>query len=143
MEEKNTARVRFAALSENESFARVVTSGFVMHYAVTPSFLADVKTMVSEAVTNAIVHGYRDREKEKSFVVLELKYDGKNRLTVSVTDHGRGIEDIGKAMEPFFTTDKEGERSGMGLPIMKAFSDSFRIVSRPGFTKVTMKKRLS
>ena len=138
----NAARVRFPALGENESFARIVTAGFLMHLEVTPAFLADVKTMVSEAVTNAIVHGYRDRAGKDAFITLDLKCFEDRTLVMSVTDHGRGIDNVPAAMEPFFTTDREGERSGMGLPIMNAFSDSMRIVSRPGFTRVTMRKKL-
>lgn len=138
----NAARVRFAALGENESFARTVTAGFLMHLEVTPAFLADVKTMVSEAVTNAVVHGYRGKDGRGCFVTLDLKCYSDRTLVMSVTDHGRGIENVSAAMEPFFTTDREGERSGMGLPIMNAFSDSLRITSRAGFTRVTMKKKL-
>ncbi len=139
---QNSTRVRFLALGENESFARIVTAGFLMHLGVTPSDLADVKTMVSEAVTNAIVHGYRGMDGKKNFLFLELRFFSDRTLVISVTDKGRGIENVEAALEPFFTTDREGERSGMGLPIMQAFSDSLRIVSRPGYTKVTMKKKM-
>ncbi|MBR3837310.1 MAG: anti-sigma F factor [Clostridia bacterium] len=138
----NCARVRFPALGENEGFARLLTAGFLMHLQVTPAILADVKTMVSEAVTNAIVHGYRGREGKKCFVFLELKFYSDRTLMITVTDLGRGIDNVEDAMEPFFTTDREGERSGMGLPIMQAFSDSLRIRSRPGRTVVTMRKKL-
>lgn len=139
---QNSARVRFPALGENESFARIFTAGFLMHLNVTPSFLADVKTMVSEAVTNAIVHGYRGEEGRKKYIFLELKVTCDRVLTISVVDKGRGIESVEDALTPFFTTDKEGERSGMGLPIMQAFSDSLRLTSRPGYTRVTMRKKL-
>lgn len=138
----NSARVRFPAVSENESFARVVTAGFLMHLGVTPEILADLKTVVSEAVTNAIVHGYRGKDPKTSFILLELKYYSDRSLVISVTDRGRGIENIEKAMEPFFTTDREGERSGMGLPIMQAFTDSIRIVSKKCGTRVVMRKKL-
>ncbi|MBR2615601.1 MAG: anti-sigma F factor [Clostridia bacterium] len=138
----NAARVSFPALGENESFARIVTAGFLMHVGVTPSQLADIKTVVSEAVTNAIVHGYRGQAGKDCTVVLDLKYRRDGILIVSVTDRGRGIENVEAAMEPFFTTDREGERSGMGLPIMQAFTDSLRILSRPGYTRVTMKKKI-
>ncbi len=138
----NTTRLRFPALGENESFARIVTAGFLMHLGVTPSTLADIKTMVSEAVTNAIVHGYRGEDPNQSFIFLELKFYKDRTLIISVTDKGHGIENVEAAMEPFFTTDREGERSGMGLPIMRAFSDAMRITSRPGRTCVTMRKKL-
>ena len=138
----NSARVRFPAVSENESFARVVTAGFLMHLGVTPEVLADLKTVVSEAVTNAIVHGYRGRDGKNCYILLELKYYSDGSLVISVTDRGQGIENIEKAMEPFFTTDREGERSGMGLPIMEAFTDSIRVFSKKGGTRVVMRKKL-
>lgn len=138
----NAAKVRFPALGENESFARVVTTGFLMHLGVTPAALADVKTVVSEAVTNAIVHGYRGRDGKRCPVYLDLTMYSDRTLVIVVRDRGRGIEDLEKAMEPFFTTDREGERSGMGLPIMEAFTDKMKIVSSPRGTKVVMKKRL-
>ncbi len=138
----NTVRVRFPALSENESVARVITTGFLMHQGVTPAALADIKTVVSEAVTNAIVHGYRGRDGARCPVFLELTMYADRTLVVKVRDKGRGIEDIEKAMQPFFTTDREGERSGMGLPIMDAFTDQMKITSSPAGTRVVMKKRL-
>lgn len=138
----NMTRCRFPALGENESFARIVTAGFLMHLGVTPATLADIKTMVSEAVTNAIVHGYRGKDLSQSFILLDLKFYKDRTLVISVTDKGQGIENVEAAMEPFFTTDREGERSGMGLPIMRAFSDAMRITSRPGLTRVTMRKKL-
>ncbi len=140
---QNFARIRFPALAENESFARVVTAGFLMHLSVTPSDLADIKTVVSEAVTNAIVHGYRGiDDQRKKQVLLELCFYKDRTLQIRVTDKGRGIENVEKAMEPFYTTDKEGERSGMGLPIIRAFCDGMRIVTRPGYTRISMKKKL-
>lgn len=138
----NFARVRFPAIGENEGFARTLTAGFLMHLQVTPSQLADIKTVVSEAVTNAIVHGYRGEDGRQRSVLLELCFYRDRTLLIRVTDRGRGIENVEKAMEPFFTTDREGERSGMGLPIIRAFCDSVRVVSRPGFTRLTMKKKL-
>ncbi len=137
----NSVRVRFPALGQNESFARIVTAGFLMHLGVTPSQLADIKTVVSEAVTNAIVHGYSGENRGK-FVLLELIFYSDRTLVCRVTDKGRGIEDVERAMEPFFTTDREGERSGMGLPIISAFCDGVRISTKPGFTRITMRKKL-
>ena len=139
---KNSVCVKFPALGENEGFARIIAAGFLMNVGVRAQDLADVKTMVSEAVTNAIVHGYRGMDGKKSEIRLEMKYFSDGTLSVSVTDHGRGIADVEKALEPFYTTDREGERSGMGLPIIRAFCDSVRVVSRPGFTRLTMKKKL-
>ncbi len=138
----NSAKVIFPAISENEAFARIVTAGFLMHLGVTPADLADIKTMVSEAVTNSIVHGYRGLEGGKHPVQLELKLDVDRNLWITVTDRGRGIENVEAALEPFFTTDREGERSGMGLPIIQAFSDSMRLTSRPGLTRLRIRKKL-
>ncbi|MBR5295469.1 MAG: anti-sigma F factor [Clostridia bacterium] len=138
----NSVRVRFPALGQNESFARIATAGFLMHLGVTPSQLADIKTVVSEAVTNAIVHGYSGKEDKNTYVFLEMIYYSDRTLVCRVTDKGRGIEDVERAMEPFYTTDREGERSGMGLPIISAFCDCVKISTRPGFTRITMKKNL-
>ena len=138
---QNSARVRFPALGENESFARIVTAGFLMHLGVTPSQLADIKTVVSEAVTNAIVHGYEGGGKDR-YILLEMCFFEDRTLQICVTDKGRGIEDVERAMEPFYTTDREGERSGMGLPIICAFCDKVKIVTRPGYTRIRMRKKL-
>ena len=138
----NAVKTRFPALGENEAVARVITTGFLMHVGVTPALLADVKTVVSEAVTNAIVHGYRGRDGRHCPVYLDLALYADRTLVITVRDRGRGIEDVEQAMQPFFTTDREGERSGMGLPIMEAFTDKMKIVSSPRGTKVVMKKRL-
>ena len=155
----NSARVRFPALGENESFARTLTAGFLMHLGVTPSQLADIKTVVSEAVTNAIVHGYRGEDGRKRAVLLELCFYKDRTLLIRVTDRGRGIENVEQAMEPFFTTMPNEERSGMGFAVMqtfmdvvevtsapgsgtRAFCDRVSVVSRPGFTRLTMKKKL-
>ena len=141
-EVKNSARVRFPAQSENEGFARIFTAGFLMPLGITPTQLADVKTAVSEAVTNSIVHGYRGVEnRSEAYIFLDLRFYSDRTLVVTVWDRGCGIPDVEKAMQPFFTTDPESERSGMGLPIMDAFCDSLRITSSPRGTKVVMKKR--
>ena len=139
---KNHARVQFSALSENENFARVTTVGFLMNLGVGPEALADLKTVVSEAVTNAIVHGYRGREGARCTVLLDLKYYSDRSLVITVADRGVGIGNVEEAMKPFFTTDREGERSGMGLPIMQAFTDAMMIRSSPKGTRVVMKKKL-
>ena len=139
---KNHARVQFSALSENENFARVTTVGFLMNLGVGPEILADLKTVVSEAVTNAIVHGYRGENGARCRVLLDLKFYSDRSLVITVTDWGVGIGNVEEAMKPFFTTDREGERSGMGLPIMQAFTDAMLIRSSPKGTRVIMKKKL-
>ena len=105
----------------------------------TVSEIADIKTAVSEAVTNAIVHGY---EGTRGTVILRASIDG-TLLTIEITDKGRGIADIPQAMEPFFTTHPEQERSGMGFAVMQTFMDDLRVTSTPGQgTTVRMKKRI-
>ena len=133
------AKTKFSAISRNEKLARVFVMGFLIPFDLETAKLADVKTCVSEAVTNAVVHAYPGREDPKNPVMLELKLYDNGTLTVTVADQGVGIRDLEEARQPFFTTDREGERSGMGLPIMETFSDSFRIITSPKGTRVTMK----
>ena len=141
-EKINEMKIKFRALSSNESFARILTTAFLMPYSPTVEEIADIKTAVSEAVTNAIVHGYRsDGEK---FVTLSETMYSDGTFNVTVSDKGCGIPDIHMAMEPLFTTDAENERSGMGFSIMETFSDKLRVTSRVGVgTRVTMTKKLS
>ncbi len=140
MKKRNYLKAVFPAVSENEALARLMTAGFLMPVGVTAQQLADIKTLVSEAVTNAVVHAYRDREAGE--VKMEMSLNEKGILTVTVRDFGCGIGDVEQAMEPFFTTDREGERSGMGLPIIQAFSDSFKLRSDARGTKLVMKKKI-
>jgi len=140
---KNHAYVSFDAKSINESFARMVVMAFMTEMNPTLDELEDVKTAVSEAVTNAIIHGY-DLENEFGFkdklVELSCVRDGQ-KLTVSVVDHGVGIEDVEEAKQPFFTTKPEQERSGMGFSFMESFMDEVDVYSKVGEgTRVTMTK---
>lgn len=135
----NEMTVRFSALSQNESFARVVASAFAAQLNPTLNEMADIKTAVSEAVTNAIVHGYGGGTGE---VELFMALDGQV-VTVTVRDRGRGIEDVEAARQPFFTTAPDDERSGMGFSVMEAFMDELEVSSEVGNgTSVTMKKRI-
>lgn len=135
---ENRMRLEFHAASVNEGFARVAVSAFFAQLNPTLDEIEDVKTAVSEAVTNAIIHGYGERE---GTVALSCTYHD-NEGKVVVEDTGVGILDIEKSMEPFFTTKPELERSGMGFAFMEAFMDSVQVESEPGKgTKVTMKKR--
>ena len=135
----NSARGRFPAVSENESFARVVTAGFLMHLGVTPEVLADLKTVVSEAVTNAIVHAYPN---EIGIIYMKARILDGDKLEIMIRDRGRGIENLSQAMEPLFTTGGE-ERSGMGFTIMESFTDKLKVRSAPGKgTTVTMIRRI-
>ena len=133
-------RLEIESLSKNEEFARVVVSVFMARMNPTLYELDDVKTAVSEAVTNAVIHGYQGKG---GIIYLEVVICGQE-LTVVVRDTGVGIRDIRQAMEPMFTTDPEGERSGMGFSFMEAFMDEVKVESEPGAgTVVTMKKKIN
>ena len=137
----NEMKLEFMGIPENEGFARVAVSAFAVQLDPTLDVLADIKTAVSEAVTNAIVHGYADATGGTVTVAAALRDDGV--LEVAVTDQGKGIDDIGRAMQPFFTTQPEKERSGMGFSVMQTFMDKVTVESKPGEgTTVRMQKRL-
>lgn len=135
----NHIKLEFISLSQNEALARTVAAAFASSLDPTIEEIADIRTAVSEAVTNAIVHGYKNTV---GIVTLECTLEGR-LLTVRISDTGRGIENIEEAMQPFFTTDAEHERTGMGFAVMKAFTDSLDVKSEVGSgTVVTMKKYL-
>ena len=132
-------RLEFESRSENEKFARMVVAAFMLKCNPTVEELEDVKTAVSEAVTNCIIHGY---ENEIHTIRLTAALDGA-WLTVTVEDDGVGIPDIEKAMEPMYTTKPQLDRSGMGFSFMEAFMDEVIVESEPGKgTAVTMKKHI-
>lgn len=136
----NEFRMDFPSLSANESFARVAVASFVSQLDPTLDELADIKTAVSEAVTNCIVHGYKE-EIGKIYITAKLLED--RRVVITVRDRGCGIPNIQQAMEPCFTTAPEEERSGMGFTIMQTFMDKLRVLSKPGSgTKITMEKKI-
>lgn len=136
---RNWMKIQFEALSENESLARMTVAAFILPLNPTLEEIADVKTAVSEAVTNAILHGY---EEEKGTVFLRCRMMG-DLLEVEVEDQGKGIEDIDLAMEPMYTTKPDQDRSGMGFAFMEAFMDELEVSSIPGMgTTVRMKKKL-
>ena len=136
----NEARLAFMSRSANESFARVAVSGFFMQLDPTVDELTDIKTAVSEAVTNAIVHAYPDTLGK---IVVRVRLLDGGVLEIAVYDWGRGIADVEKAREPLFTTGGE-ERSGMGFTIMESFMDRLVVRSTPGRgTTVVMRKRLA
>lgn len=135
----NEMEVSFLSIPENEAFARVVIAAFAVQLSPTVSEIADVKTAVSEAVTNAIVHGY---EGTVGMVSMRAMIDGST-LSVEIADRGRGIANIHQAMEPFFTTHPEQERSGMGFAVMQTFMDDVDVASTPGSgTIVRLRKRI-
>lgn len=136
---ENFMRLEFLSRSSNESFARVAVAAFVSQMDPTLEELSDIKTALSEAVTNAIIHGY---ENTQGVVLVYCEIEG-NEITITVSDQGKGIEDIKKAMEPLYTSQPEMERSGMGFTVMETFMDLIRVRSSPGKgTDVTMKKTL-
>ena len=135
----NTMNTEFLSISENEGFARVVASAFAAQLNPTAAEIAEIKTAVSEAVTNAIIHGY---ENSTGMVRIEGTIH-KNRLEISVIDYGWGISDIEEARKPLFTGKPELERSGMGFSIMESFMDSVEVISSPGEgTTVKMTKTI-
>jgi len=141
MTQQNTMRLEFPARSENEGFARVAVGAFAARMDPTIEQLADIRTAVSEAVTNAIVHAYG--RGMPGTVVLQASALA-DRFEVTVQDNGRGIEDVPQAMEPFFTTQPEAERSGMGFTVMQSFMDEVEVRSSPGQgTCVRMVKNIS
>lgn len=117
----------FLAISENEALARVAVTGFIAQLDPTIDELSEFKTVVSEAVSNAIIHGYE--EDGKGVVTVHAKRED-DIVTVSVMDTGTGIEDVSRAMEPLFTTKSALERSGMGFTIMDSFSDQLTVMSK-------------
>ncbi|MEW8994868.1 anti-sigma F factor [Clostridium sp.] len=136
---ENKIKVEFSSLSKNESFARVVIAAFAAQLDPTLDELSDIKTAVSEAVTNAIIHGYGN-ESEGNFVKLEATII-ENELTVKVIDNGAGIDNVDMAMQPLYTSRPDLERSGMGFTVMETFMDSLIVESVKGQgTTVTMKK---
>lgn len=139
---KNETEIVFPALSENESFARAAVGAFCTALDPTLEELSDIKTAVSEAVTNAIIHGYRDAPSGRVYITLKI-YDDRT-LCVRVRDKGCGISDIRLAMTPLYTGDPSGERGGMGFSIMESFMDDLKVVSSVGEgTTVTMIKRFA
>lgn len=136
---ENHVTVTFDAISVNEAFARMVVTAFLAGVNATMEEITDVKTAVSEAVTNAIIHGY---EEKKGSVTMTCALEGTG-LVVYVQDYGKGIEDIHRAREPFFTTKPELERSGLGFAFMETFMDGVEVMSHVGHgTTVIMKKTL-
>ena len=137
---KNSMHLTFLSLPENESFARMAVSAFAVQMNPTLETLTDIKTAVSEAVTNAVVHGYRDSVGE---IALDAVITDSDDFYITVSDAGLGIPDIARAMEPFYTTQPEKERSGMGFQVMLTFMDDVQVQSAPGEgTCVRMRKRV-
>ena len=136
---ENKMRLVFDGISENESFARMAVAAFAVQLNPTMNELAYIKTAVSEGVTNAIVHGYEGKGGD-----VEIRADiTGNLLHIEIIDEGIGIENVSLAMEPFYTTRADEERSGMGFSVMESFMDKLDVASAPGEgTRLTMLKRI-
>ena len=135
----NEMKLEFISKSSNEAFARVAVAAFAAQLDPTIEELADIKTAVSEAVTNSIIHGYED--KQGLIKIMCRLID--NKITIEISDKGKGIDDIEAAKEPLYTTKPNLERSGMGFTIMENFMDSMEIESILGLgTKITMTKNI-
>ncbi|MGB9678549.1 MAG: anti-sigma F factor [Thermoanaerobacteraceae bacterium] len=139
MEYSNMMELKFLSKSQNESFARTVIAAFAAQLDPTIEDIADIKTAVSEAVTNAIIHGY-----ENKINLITIKaFINDHTITIEVIDEGKGIEDIEKAMEPLFTSKPDEERAGMGFTVMQTFMDELDVESEPGKgTRIIMKKQI-
>ena len=141
MKAENSATIRFESLSVNEAFARGAAAAFLARYDPTVPQLADIKTAVSEAVTNCIVHAYPDRVGP---IRMTLAVYPEREVRITIADKGVGIPDVKKAMEPLFTTGNPEERSGLGFSVMQSFMDKVIVRSCPGKgTRVTLTKRLA
>ena len=140
MKAENSTKIQFDSLSVNEAYARGAVAAFLARYDPTVPQLADLKTAVSEAVTNCIVHAYPERV--GPIVMTVAVYPGR-LVKITVADKGVGIPDIEKAMEPLFTTGNPEERSGLGFAVMQSFMDKVRVSSAPGRgTRGTLTKHL-
>jgi stage II sporulation protein AB (anti-sigma F factor) len=139
---KNEMQVEFASVSQNESFARVTVAAFVAQLDPTMEELTEIKTVVSEAVTNAIIHGYNNEPDHKVSITCKLDDDGEIELTIR--DYGIGISDVDEARQPLYTSKPELERSGMGFTIIENFMDAVEVISQQGEgTTVYMRKQLT
>lgn len=136
----NEMKLSFPSKSCNEAFARSVTAAFVLNLDPTLNELSDLKTAVSEAVTNAIVHGYR---RQSGTIFLSGKITDGGRVVIRIRDKGCGIDDVEQAMQPLFTTAPDEERAGLGFAVMQSFCDRVRVSSTPGKgTVVTLEKQI-
>lgn len=141
MSKRNFMQLQFAALSQNEAFARVAVASFISQIDITMEEMEEIKTVVSEGVTNAIIHGYD--ENDEGLVHIQVTFTD-SIVELSIEDHGKGIEDINLAMQPLYTSKPELERSGMGFTIMENFMDSIEVITGLGKgTKIRMTKHLT
>lgn len=149
MKDKNTKPINslkcvFPIKSVNEGLSRMIIAAFISQLDPTVSELSDMKTVISEAVTNCIVHAYKDvTDKSKAHVYIMGEYYSDGKVIIKIKDKGIGIDNIKQAREPLYTTDKESERSGMGFTIMESFTDKLRVYSKKDRgTTVVFEKRI-
>ncbi len=136
-------KVQMEADLRNQSLARSVAAAYASEFDPTVDELTEIKTAVSEAFSNAVIHGYPEEEQHEGIVEMEFATASGATLIIKVKDTGVGIENIARAMEPLFTTDTGDERSGMGFTVMESFMDKIKVDSKPGKgTTVTMIKKL-
>ncbi len=141
MKTVNEMKLSFPSKSCNEAFARSAVAAFIMNLDPTVGELSDLKTAVSEAVTNCIVHGYR---RQSGTIYISGKITGSGKVTVRIRDKGCGIADVARAMQPLFTTAADEERAGLGFAVMQSFCDKVRVKSAPGKgTTVTLEKQIA
>jgi len=137
----NKIKIEFEGKSQNEGFARVAIAAFASQLDPTLDELTDVKTAVSEAVTNSIIHGYEGKNEGIVSIEAELL---QNEITIIISDFGKGIKDVDKAREPLYTSRPDLERSGMGFTVMETFMDSIEITSKEGEgTRIVLKKKFN
>lgn len=143
---ENVLKMEFSALAENEAFARAAAAAFVMPLDPTVEELTEIKTAVSEAVSNCVIHGYgcpEEGDTDTAKITMECALEKGCRLTIKIEDKGIGIDDVEQAMEPLFTTGDSEERSGMGFTVMQSFMDKLKVRSAKGEgTTVIMTKYL-
>ena len=140
----NEMKITLPAISENEGACRAIISAFIAQLNPTVEEIADVRCAVSEAVTNCIVHAYRERVGERNFIYISVRLYDSREISVEISDNGCGIEDVELARTPSYTTNSDGERSGMGFLVMESFTDSLTVKSRLGRgTRVLMRKKLT
>lgn len=136
----NTMKLEFKSRLENEAFARTSAVAFLMPMNLDMESIMEIKTMLAEAIVNAMIHGYDSREDET--IVLCISYD-EETIYMSISDNGCGIDDLAQALQPMYTSKQHMERSGMGMTIMQTFADEFHIDSQQGMgTVVTIRKRI-
>ncbi len=141
MKTVNEMKLSFPSKSCNEAFARSAVAAFIMNLDPTVGELSDLKTAVSEAVTNCIVHGYR---RQSGTIYISGKITDSGKVTVRIRDKGCGIADVAQAMQPLFTTAADEERAGLGFAVMQSFCDKVRVKSAPGKgTTVTLEKQIA